>query len=67
MAVIVYKCPNCGAEIKFNPELQKGKCDFCLSEFTVDEIERLNGLDNQHINKENLEQRKFCINIKIKD
>ncbi|WP_133015535.1 hypothetical protein [Clostridium cuniculi] len=56
MAVIVYKCPNCGAEIKFNPELQKGKCDFCLSEFTVDEIDRLNGLDNQHINKENLEQ-----------
>ena len=53
MAVITYKCPNCGAEIKFEPKLQKGKCDFCLSEFTVDEIERLNGLDSQHINKEN--------------
>ena len=55
MAVITYKCPNCGAEIKFDPKLQKGKCDFCLSEFTVDEVERLKGLDNQHINKENLE------------
>ena len=29
MAVIIYKCPNCGAEIKFDPESQKGKCDFC--------------------------------------
>ena len=60
MAVITYKCPNCGAEIKFDPKLQKGKCDFCLSEFTVDEIERLNGLDSQHINKENLEKFLDC-------
>ena len=49
MTAVTYKCPNCGAEIKFNPEVQKGKCDFCLSEFTIDEIERLNTLDNEHI------------------
>lgn len=55
MAVITYKCPNCGAEIKFDPNLQKGKCDFCLSEFTINEIEKLNKIDNQHINKDNLE------------
>ena len=55
MTAVTYKCPNCGAEIKFNPEVQKGKCDFCLSEFTIDEIERLNTLDNEHINKENLD------------
>ena len=41
MSVTSYKCPNCGAEIKFDPELQKGKCDFCLSEFTIDEIEKI--------------------------
>ena len=55
MAVITYKCPNCGAEIKFDPNLQKGNCDFCLSEFTINEIEKLNKIDNQHINKDNLE------------
>ena len=32
MAVITYKCPNSGAEIKFDPKLQKGKCDFCFTE-----------------------------------
>ena len=42
MAVITYRCPNCGAEIKFDPTLQKGKCDFCMSEFTVADIEHLN-------------------------
>lgn len=41
MAAITYKCPNCGAEINFDPTLQKGKCDFCMSEFTVGDIERL--------------------------
>ena len=56
MSVTSYKCPNCGAEIKFDPELQKGKCDFCLSEFTIDEIEKLNNSKNDHIKAENLEQ-----------
>ena len=51
MSVIVYKCPNCGAEIKFDPELQKGKCDFCLSEFTVEEIERLNNIVSEQQNQ----------------
>lgn len=39
MAVVSYKCPNCGAKINFNPELQKCNCDFCLSSFNVDELE----------------------------
>ena len=56
MSVTSYKCPNCGAGIKFDPELQKGKCDFCLSEFTRDEIEKLNNSKNDHIKAENLEQ-----------
>lgn len=56
MSVTSYKCPNCGAEIKFDPVLQKGKCDFCLSEFTISEIEKLNNLESEHIKTENLEQ-----------
>ena len=55
MTVISYKCPNCGAEIKFDPQLQKSKCDFCLSEFTIEEVEKLNNIENNHINEENLE------------
>ncbi|HAE92677.1 MAG TPA: hypothetical protein DCG60_08570, partial [Tissierella sp.] len=39
MATYSYKCPSCGAGIHFKPALQKFKCDFCLSEYTEEEIE----------------------------
>jgi DNA-directed RNA polymerase subunit RPC12/RpoP len=32
------KCPNCGAELRFSPEKQKMLCDYCMSEFTTDEM-----------------------------
>lgn len=34
-----YKCPSCGASIHYDPSLDKGKCDYCGSEFTLDELE----------------------------
>ncbi len=39
MSVSSYKCPNCGGGLKFDPRLQKSKCEFCLSEFTEVELE----------------------------
>lgn len=42
MAVITYKCPNCGGELVFDPETQKYKCGYCLSEFTDTEAEQAN-------------------------
>ncbi|MEN8077942.1 hypothetical protein ABFP60_13340 [Clostridioides difficile] len=57
MAAITYKCPNCGAEINFDPALQKGKCDFCLSEFTIEDIETLNNINKNHITEEQLEEQ----------
>ena len=41
MAAITYKCPNCGGGLKFDPKLQKYKCEFCLSVFTQEELEKL--------------------------
>lgn len=38
MATTSYKCLNCGAGLHFNPELQKFKCEYCLSEFTEAEL-----------------------------
>lgn len=40
MAVKSYKCPSCGAGIHFKPELRKFKCDYCLSEYTVEEFSK---------------------------
>ncbi len=38
MSTISYKCLNCGAGIHFKPHLQKFKCDYCLSEYTEEEL-----------------------------
>lgn len=38
MATKSYKCPSCGAGIHFKPTLDKFKCDYCLSEYTVEEF-----------------------------
>jgi len=33
LAVVTYKCPNCGGGLKFDPASQKFTCEFCLSKF----------------------------------
>lgn len=43
MAIVSYKCPNCGGGLKFEPESQKFKCEYCLSEFTEKEMEEFDG------------------------
>ena len=35
---ITYPCPNCGAGLSFDADKQKFACEFCLSEFTEEEI-----------------------------
>lgn len=41
MSVVSYKCPNCGGELVFDPETQKLKCEYCLSDFDKEEVEKL--------------------------
>lgn len=41
MELISYRCPNCGGDVRFNPESQKYKCEYCFSLFTQDELDRL--------------------------
>lgn len=41
MAITSYKCPSCGAPIEFKPALGKFTCDYCLSEYTEQEIENI--------------------------
>ncbi len=41
MATVNYKCPNCGAPLKFNPEKQMFSCEFCMSDFEEEKIQQL--------------------------
>lgn len=41
MTVVSYKCPNCGAELEFDPKTQKFGCEYCSSQFTKEELDRI--------------------------
>lgn len=41
MAVITYKCPNCGGDLRFDPESQRYKCEYCLSDFSQKELDEM--------------------------
>lgn len=41
MATVNYKCPNCAAPLKFNPDKQLFSCEYCLSDFTEQKIQEI--------------------------
>ena len=43
MALMDYKCPNCGGAINFDTSAQKMKCPYCDTEF---DMETLQGYDD---------------------
>ncbi|MBQ1907872.1 MAG: hypothetical protein II803_00070 [Firmicutes bacterium] len=47
MALREYKCPNCGAPLPFNADLQVLKCENCGSEFEIGALEALELADEQ--------------------
>ena len=38
--VIDHKCPNCDAVLKFNPHGGNWKCEYCRSEFNLDDLNK---------------------------
>ncbi len=39
MDVVQYKCPNCSANIEYNAEKQLFHCDYCMSDFSKEDIQ----------------------------
>ena len=42
MAVISFKCPYCDGELIFDPASGQYKCEYCLSKFTQEEMDKMN-------------------------
>ncbi len=40
MAAMIFKCPNCGGDLRFAPEKQRFQCEYCLSEFSQEQMEQ---------------------------
>ncbi len=45
MDVVQLKCPNCGASLTFNPTTQKHFCEYCLSDFTQEELDKVREIE----------------------
>ncbi len=41
MATVSFKCPNCGGGLQFDPSSQNYHCEYCLSDFTQEQMEAL--------------------------
>ena len=41
MALLEYKCPNCGGAVSFETQIQKLKCPYCETEFDVEALKEL--------------------------
>lgn len=39
MSGVDYTCPGCGSWIGYNPDLGKFRCEYCLGEYTLEEVE----------------------------
>lgn len=39
MSSVDYTCPGCGAWIGYNPDIGKFRCEYCLGEYTLEEVE----------------------------
>ena len=53
--IITYKCLNCGGGLRFDPNEQDLICDFCMSKFTEEELEKE---ENSKKSEEKERQRK---------
>ncbi|NCC44644.1 MAG: TFIIB-type zinc ribbon-containing protein [Clostridia bacterium] len=45
MAVISIKCPHCDGELIFEPSTQQYKCPYCGSQFTQEQVDQMQPLD----------------------
>lgn len=46
---IEYKCPNCNADLKFMPDTQKFGCEYCGSEFTLEDMQEINADSQENV------------------
>lgn len=45
------KCPACRAVIKWNPKLNKFKCEYCDSEYSLEEMKQYENASNEKVNE----------------
>ncbi len=52
MDTYMYKCPNCGSGLEYDAKTHIFHCDYCLSDFTADELEERKQKNEEKLNEE---------------
>ena len=60
------RCPSCNASISFDPKLGRWKCDYCGSEFTLEELNKYKNDTLNDNNKESLDDYNEYVSYKCK-
>ena len=55
MDTFIYKCPSCGGKVDYNSENHKWKCEYCGSEFSLEEMQQSE--DNASTEKNNSKKK----------
>ena len=58
MEALDHKCPSCGAVLKFSPKKQKWVCEYCGSEFTLEEMQQHKNASSEEVNQKSSEKKK---------
>ena len=62
MAVITYKCPNCGGALEFKSDSQSWQCDFCSSDFNSQDIKAIEKRlleEEEKLESQRLQEKRF--------
>lgn len=57
MATMNYDCPACGGPLKFNPDKQKFTCEYCMSEFTPQQVQELYAQQEKKVDAEEVQEQ----------
>lgn len=62
-STVAFQCPNCGAGLAFDPEKGKFSCEFCLSDFSEEELSRTDAA--QRVKAEEEAARDYCDHMNL--
>lgn len=62
MDTYMYKCPNCGSGMEYDADTHIFHCEYCLSDFTADELEEKRKRQKQR--RRNLIEKKLLADLR---
>ena len=67
MEAIDHKCPACSASLPYNPATGKWKCEYCATEYTIDDFKKSEKTEENYSSKRKMDVDEYsCPNCGAK-